>query len=77
MRILRQEGWNLYLLMRQRAVPNRKKPGNKTGYLTQTERRTKVLLGQADTAANTVDEQAAEHLKQRGHWCFCRVACYG
>ena len=29
-RILRQEGWNLYLLMRQRAVPNRKKPGNHT-----------------------------------------------
>ena len=52
-RILRQEGWNLYLLMRQLAVPNRKKPGNKTGYLTQTERRTKVRLGQADAAADT------------------------
>ena len=42
MRNLQQEGWNLYLLMRQRAVPDRKKPGNTTGYLTQTERRTKV-----------------------------------
>ena len=62
-RILRQEGWNQYLLMRQRAVPNRKKPGNKTGYLTQTERRTKVRLGQADAAPDTVDEQAAAALK--------------
>ena len=33
-RIMRQEAWNLYLLMRQRAVPNRKKPGETTGYLT-------------------------------------------
>ena len=62
-RILRQEGWNLYLLMRQRAVPNRKKTGNTTEYLTQTERRTKVRLGQADAAADTVDEQAAAALK--------------
>ena len=30
-RILRQEGWNLCLLMRQRAVPNRKKPEKKQG----------------------------------------------
>ena len=29
--ILRQEGWNLYLLMRQRAVPNRKKPETQKG----------------------------------------------
>ena len=28
MRILRQEGWNLFLLMCQRAVPNRKSEGN-------------------------------------------------
>ena len=28
MRFLRQEDWNLYLLMRQWAVPNRKNPGN-------------------------------------------------
>ena len=63
MRILRQEGWNLYLLMCQRAVPNRKKPGNTTGYLTQTERRKKVRLEQADAAAGTVEEQAAEALK--------------
>ena len=49
--------------MRQPAVPNRKKPGNKTGYLTQTERGTKVRLGQADAAADTVDEQAAAALK--------------
>ena len=62
-RILRQEGWKLYLLMRQRAVPNRKKPENTTGYLTQPERRTKVRLGQADAAADTVDEQAAAALK--------------
>ena len=34
MRILQQEGWNLYLLMRQWAVPNRKKPRNTIGYLT-------------------------------------------
>ena len=26
-RILRKQGWNPYLLMGQRAVPNRKKPG--------------------------------------------------
>ena len=62
-RTLRQEGWNVYLLMRQRAVTNRKEPGNTTGYLTQTERRTKVRLGQADSAADTVDEQAAAALK--------------
>ena len=62
-RILRQQGWKLYLLMRQRAVPNRKKPGNTTTYVTQTERRTKVRLGQVDSAADTVDEQAAAALK--------------
>ena len=32
-RILRREGWNLYLLMRQRAVRNKKKPANTTRYL--------------------------------------------
>ena len=62
-RSVRQESCKLYLLMRQRAVPNRKKPGNTTGYLTQTERRTKVRLGQADAAADTVNEQAAAALK--------------
>ena len=62
-RILRQEGWNLYLLMRRRAVPNGKKRGNTTRYLSQTERGTKVRIGQADAAANTVDEQAAAVLK--------------
>ena len=72
-RILRQEGWNLYLLMRQRAVPNRKKPGNKTGYLTQTEGRTKVRLGQADAAADTVDEQAAAALKAT--WSLVLPSC--
>ena len=49
--------------MRQRAVPNREKPGNRTGYLMQTERRKKIRLGQADTAADTVDDQAAAALK--------------
>ena len=73
MRILRQEGWNLYLLMRQRAVPNRKKPANKTGYLTQTERRMKVQLGQADAAADTVDEQAAAALKAT--WSLVLSSC--
>ena len=72
-RILRQGGWNLYLLMRQRAVPNRKKPGNTTGYLTQTERRTKVRLGQADTAAHTVDEQAAAAVKAT--WSLVLSSC--
>ena len=72
-RILRQEGWNLYLLMRQRGVPNRKKPGNKTGYLTQTKRRTKVRLGQADAAADTVDEQAATALKAT--WSLVLLSC--
>ena len=62
-RILRQEGGNLYLLMHQGAVPNRRKPRNTTGYLTPTERRTKVRLRQADAAAGTVDEQAAAALK--------------
>ena len=62
-RILRQEGWNLYLLMRQQAVPNRKKPENTAGYLTQTERRTEVRLGQPAAAADTVDEQALAALK--------------
>ena len=62
MRILRQEGWNLYLSMRHWAVTNRKKPGNATGYLTQTEGRTEVGLGHADAAADTVDEQAAPAL---------------
>ena len=72
-RILQQEGWNLYLLMRQRAVPNRKKPGNTTGCLTQTERRTKVRLGQADAAADTVDEQAAAALKAT--WSLVLSSC--
>ena len=72
-RSLRQEGRNLYLLMRQRAVPNRKKPGNTTGYLTQTERRTKVRLGQADAAADTVDEQVAAALKER--WSLVLASC--
>ena len=58
-RILRQEGWNVYLWMRQRAVPYGKNPGNTARYLTQTERRTKVRLGQADAAPNTMDEQPA------------------
>ena len=31
LRILQQEGRNLYLLMRQRAVPNRKKPEGRQG----------------------------------------------
>ena len=52
-----------YLLMRQRAVPKRKLPRNTTRYPTQTERRTKVQVGQADAAADTVDEQAAAALK--------------
>ena len=73
MRVLQQEGWNLYLLMRPRAVPNRKTPGNTTGYLTQTERRTKVRLGQADAAAETVDEQAAAALK--GTWSLVLASC--
>ena len=73
-RILRQEGWNLYPLMRQRAVPNRKKPGNTTGYLMQIERRTKVRLGQADAAADTVDEQAAAAPK--GTWSLVLASCY-
>ena len=72
MRNLRQEGWNLCLLMRQQAVPNRKKPGNKTGYITQTERRRKVL-GQADAAADTVDEQAAAALKAT--WSLVLSSC--
>ena len=63
MRILRQEAWNVYLLMRQQAVADRKKPGNTTGYLTQTDKRTKVRLGQADAVADTVDEEAAAALK--------------
>ena len=62
-RILRQERRNLYLLMRQRAVPKRKKQGNTTRYLTQTEKPPKVHLGQADPAADTVDGQAAATLK--------------
>ena len=53
-RILRQEGWNPYLLMCQRAVPNRKQPGNRTGRKRNRQQ---------------------QHLKQRGHWCFRRVAC--
>ena len=75
MRILRQEGWNLYLLMRQRAVPNRIRPGNTTEYLTQTERRTKVRLGQSDAAADTVDEQAAAASKAT--WSLALSSCCG
>ena len=63
MHILQQEGWNLYLFMCQPPVPNRKRWGNRTRYLTQTEIRMKVRPGQADAAANTVDEQAAAGLK--------------
>ena len=73
MGILRQKGWNLYLLMCQRAVPNGKKPGNTTGCLTQTERRPKVRLGQADAAADTVDEQAAAALKAT--WSLVLSSC--
>ena len=72
-RILRQEGSNLHLLMRHRAVANRKKPGNTTAYLTQTERRTKVRLGQADAAADTLDEQAATTLKAM--WTLVLASC--
>ena len=63
----------MYLLMRQRAVPKRKKPGNTTGYLTQTERGTKVRLGQADTATDTVDEQAAAAIKAT--WTLVLASC--
>ena len=73
MRILRQEGWNLYLWMRQRAVPNGKKTGNTTGYLTQTERRTKVRLGQADAATDTMDEQPGAALKAT--WSVVLSSC--
>ena len=59
--------------MLQRAVPDRKKPGNTTGYLTQTERRIKVRLGQADAAADTVDEQAATALKST--WTLLLALC--
>ena len=72
-RILRQEGWNLYLPMCQQAVPNGKIPGITTGYLTQTERQTKVRLGQADAAADTVDEQAAAALKAT--WTLDLASC--
>ena len=71
--ILRQEGWNLYLLMRQRVVPNSKKPGNTTGYVTETQRGTKVQLGQADGAAGTVDRQAAAVLKAT--WSLVLSSC--
>ena len=72
-RILRQEDWNLCLLMRQRAVRNRKKPGNTTGYLTQTESLTKVRLVQADTAVDTVDKQAAAAPKAT--WTLVLASC--
>ena len=60
--------------MCQRAVANRRMPESTTGYLTQTERRTKVRLGQADVAADTVDDQAAAALKATStmvlsSWC--------
>ena len=71
--ILQRVGWNLYLLMRQRAVPNRKKPGHTTGYLAQTEGRTKVRLGQAEAAADTMDEQAAAALKAT--WSLVLSSC--
>ena len=73
MRILRQEGWKLYLLMRQRAVPNRKTPGNTTGHIRQTERSPKVQLGQADTTADTVDKQAAAAIKKT--WTLVLASC--
>ena len=57
--ILRQEGWSLYFSMRQRAVPNRRKPANTTRYLSQAGRRNEITLGQADSGVNTVDEQAS------------------
>ena len=57
-RTLRQERLNLYLLMRQRAIPNRKKPAKTTRYITHTERRIEVRLGKADSPANTVDKKA-------------------
>ena len=72
-RIFRQEGWNLYLLMRQRAVQNEKRTGNTTGYLTQTKRGTKLRLGQADAAADTVDEQIAVALKAT--WSLVLSSC--
>ena len=71
--ILRQECRNLYLLMRERAVPNRKKLGNTTGYLMETERRTKVRLGQADAAADTMVEQAAAAVKAT--WTLVLASC--
>ena len=74
--ILPQEGWILYLLMRPWAVPNRKKSGNTTQYLTQRERRTKVRLGQTPPQIQRMNRQQ-QHLKQRGDWCLHRVACCG
>ena len=71
--ILRQEGSNLYLLMHQRAVRNRKKPGNTTRNLTQTERQTKVRLGQADAASDTVADKAAAALKAT--WTLVLASC--
>ena len=72
-RTLQQEGWDLHLLMPQVAVPNRKRPGNTTGYLTQTARRTNVRLWQEDTAADTVDEQAAT--ARKATWTLVLASC--
>ena len=73
MRILRQEGRNPNVLMRQLAVPNRKNTGNTRGYLTETERRKQDRLGQADAAADTVGEQAAAALKAT--WTLVAASC--
>ena len=76
-RILRQEGWNRYLFMRQRAVPNTKKRGNKIGYLTQTKDEEKYDLGKQKLPQIQWTNRQQQHLKQHGHWCFRRVACCG
>ena len=76
-RILRQEGWNLYLLMCQRAVPNRKKPGNKQGTERKEKDERKYDLGKQKLPQIQWTIRQQQHLKQRGHWCFRRVACCG
>ena len=74
-RIVRQDASNLYLLMRQQAVPNRRKPGNTTGYEQKDKRR--YDLGKQTPPQIQRTNRLQQHLKQREHWCLHRAACCG
>ena len=58
-RVLCEKARNLFLLMWQRALPTKRKPGEQFRYLSRNESRLKVRLRQADPTMSSVPKQAA------------------